>query len=330
MLPIKERLALARLERQLRRDDPAFARRMNRTTTASPDRRPFSTTSLLCGVLTVVLSAAFLLASGLRLTAPLLAALALTLLALTLVPSSAVGWRLRRGLRARLWHGHGAYEHRATDRIGDLPQRPEVAEVADPALDLTVTAQAPAVLAAPSTGGDVAATPEQAASTESPQAPPPGGREPVDPDVDLHVPAQRRQRQAPAVAVIAAGGALGAEARYGLSLAMPHGPAQFPWATLVTNALGCLLIGVLMVLVTEVLSTHRLVRPFLGTGVLGGFTTFSTYTVDTQRLLTEGKAGLALTYLAATLAAAMVAVWLGANTTRITVDRFTDRERRPA
>ena len=325
MLPIKERLALARLERQLRRDDPAFARRMSSTATA-PGSRPFTATSLLCGVLAVALSAAVLLVSGLRLTAPLLTALALTLLALALVPPSPVGWRLRRGLRARLWHGHGARGQGAPDQAGD---RIHCAEVPDPALDLTIEAQAPAVLAAQSTGGDVAATPEQAASIENPHVPPPG-REPVDPDVDLHLPAQRRERQAPVLAVIAGGGALGAEARYGLSVAMPHGAAQFPWATLLTNALGCLLIGVLMVLVTEVLSAHRLVRPFLGTGVLGGFTTFSTYTVDTQRLLTEGKAGLALAYLAGTLAAAMVAVWLGANATRVTVDRFTDRERRPA
>lgn len=61
---------------------------------------------------------------------------------------------------------------------------------------------------------------------------------------------------------------------------------------------------------------HRLVRPFLGTGVLGGFTTFSTYTQDTERLLSAGRAAPALVYLAGTLAAALAAVWLASAATR--------------
>ena len=57
-------------------------------------------------------------------------------------------------------------------------------------------------------------------------------------------------------------------------------------------------------------------RPFFGTGVLGGFTTFSTYAADVRRLLTEGQPGTALGYLAATLAAALAGVWLSATATR--------------
>lgn len=82
-------------------------------------------------------------------------------------------------------------------------------------------------------------------------------------------------RPATAVAV-AVGGVLGAEARYGLGLV---GPVD-PWTTLVINVSGCLLMGVLMVLLTERFRVHPLVRPALGVGVLGGYTTFSTYAVD--------------------------------------------------
>jgi fluoride exporter len=136
-------------------------------------------------------------------------------------------------------------------------------------------------------------------------------------------PARGRSRghlaQLDVLAVIAVGGVLGAEARYGVARLLPHPPSAFPWATLVVNALGCLLIGGLMVVVTEVTRPHRLARPFLGVGVLGGFTTFSTYTVDVQRLLLAHRPGVALGYLLGTLAAALVAVWLGATSTRAAV-----------
>jgi Integral membrane protein possibly involved in chromosome condensation len=67
---------------------------------------------------------------------------------------------------------------------------------------------------------------------------------------------------------------------------------------------GCLLIGVLIVAVTEWTVAHPLVRPFLGTGILGGFTTFSTYAVDAEQLLTTGRVTTAVAYLAATLVGA--------------------------
>jgi fluoride exporter len=116
--------------------------------------------------------------------------------------------------------------------------------------------------------------------------------------------------------VVAAGGVLGALARYGIGLAVPHRPAGFPWATFAINVSGCLLIGVLMVLVTDVWPGHRLLRPFLGTGLLGGYTTFSTYVVDVQHLLGAGAARTALVYLVGTLLAALVAVQAGMAATR--------------
>ncbi len=79
---------------------------------------------------------------------------------------------------------------------------------------------------------------------------------------------------------------------------------------------GCAVIGVFMVVVTDVWAAHRLVRPFFGTGVLGGFTTFSTYAVDIQHLLRSGEAGTGLAYLAVTVVAALAAVWCSASLTR--------------
>ncbi|MFF7640193.1 fluoride efflux transporter CrcB [Streptomyces canus] len=124
------------------------------------------------------------------------------------------------------------------------------------------------------------------------------------------------QGQAPVVAVVALGGALGATARYALSLHWPTPPGGFPWATFWTNVAGCAVIGVFMVVITDVWAAHRLVRPFFGTGVLGGFTTFSTYAVDIQKLVDHGRPATGLAYLAATLLAALSAVWLASTAAR--------------
>jgi CrcB protein len=142
--------------------------------------------------------------------------------------------------------------------------------------------------------------------------------EPIDSDVDLRQVRPRRDRRddATILASIAAGGATGAAARYLIGQAWPTPAGGFPASTLAINLLGCALIGVLMALITEVWSRQRLLRPFLGTGVLGGFTTFSTYTVDTQRLIADAHAGTALLYLILTPISALLAVWVTATTTR--------------
>ncbi|TDO29853.1 CrcB protein [Kribbella sp. VKM Ac-2527] len=121
--------------------------------------------------------------------------------------------------------------------------------------------------------------------------------------------------------MVAVGGMVGAAARYLIGSLWTAPPGGFPWATSAVNVSGCALIGVLMVLVSDVWTRRRLLRPFLGTGVLGGYTTFSTYTVDIQRLVAAGHAGIALIYLAGTAAAAFVAVWATANATRKLVTR---------
>jgi CrcB protein len=118
------------------------------------------------------------------------------------------------------------------------------------------------------------------------------------------------------LAVVSVGGVAGALARHGISQAVPHGPVGFPWATFAINVSGCLLIGALMVLVSDVWPGRRLLRPFLGTGVLGGYTTFSAYVVDTQHLIAAGATSTAVAYLAGTLLAALAAVHAGMTITR--------------
>jgi fluoride exporter len=130
----------------------------------------------------------------------------------------------------------------------------------------------------------------------------------VDPDVDPVLPREPFGR---VVVAVAAGGALGALARYGMVLAWPAG--ALPWSTLVINVVGCLLIGALMVLVSR---AHYLVRPFVGVGILGGFTTFSAYAEQVRALLAAGDTALALGYLAGTLLAAVLAVQVGVSLTR--------------
>lgn len=116
--------------------------------------------------------------------------------------------------------------------------------------------------------------------------------------------------------VIAAGGALGSLARYGLGVALPHSPGEFPAATFAANVAGCALIGVLMAFIVEAASPHRLLRPFVGVGVLGGFTTFSTYVLD---VVDAGRAGsplVGLAYGVSTVLACLLAVVAGLLPTR--------------
>lgn len=110
---------------------------------------------------------------------------------------------------------------------------------------------------------------------------------------------------------IALGGGLGALARFGIGVCWPVPPGRFPWSTFMINVFGCFLIGILMFLITEVWVAHRLLRPFLGIGVLGGFTTFSTYCLEIRRLLESGDTAVALGYLGGTVVAALAAVLLG-------------------
>jgi len=113
------------------------------------------------------------------------------------------------------------------------------------------------------------------------------------------------------IGAVAAGGALGALARNTAVVAFGAAPG----VTFAVNVFGCLLIGVLTALMSEAWAGHRLLRPFLGTGLLGGFTTFSGYALDAQRMLADGRTVVASVYLGGTLVSALVAVYVGMTLT---------------
>lgn len=146
--------------------------------------------------------------------------------------------------------------------------------------------------------------------------------EPVDPDIDFAGTLPTVGLPA-IVAVVALGGAVGASARFGAGQLWPTAHGAFPWATFAVNAVGCAVIGVFLVVVTELYQAHPLVRPFFGTGVLGGFTTFSTYAVDIERLVKADRPVTAVAYLAGTLVTALVCVWAAATATRRFAARHT-------
>jgi len=123
----------------------------------------------------------------------------------------------------------------------------------------------------------------------------------------------RRQlgQRADILGVIAIGGALGSLARYGLAEAFPHPASGLAWGTVIANVSGAFALGALMVFVVDAWPTTRLVRPFLGVGVLGGYTTFSTMALDTRSLAASGELGRAGLYLFGTVVVGLLAVWAG-------------------
>lgn len=119
--------------------------------------------------------------------------------------------------------------------------------------------------------------------------------------------------QLPVVAVVAIGGAAGAAARFGAERLWPNGTWAFPWTILLVNTVGCFLMGVLMVtLKLRFPGAPRLISPLLGTGVLGGFTSFSHYTDNVRQLFENHQPGYAVGCLVLTVAAALAAVTAGA------------------
>jgi CrcB protein len=110
---------------------------------------------------------------------------------------------------------------------------------------------------------------------------------------------------------VAAGGLLGAPARYGVGQLLPTPKHGFPWSTLLVNVSGALLLGILLVLLLERFPPNRYARAFLGTGFLGAYTTFSTYMVETALLAKDGYVERATAYLLGSLVVGLFAAWLG-------------------
>ena len=113
----------------------------------------------------------------------------------------------------------------------------------------------------------------------------------------------------------ALGGALGALARWGLAEALPS-PGGWPWATLLVNLTGCLLLGALLAVLATRSPEPSWARPFLGVGVLGGYTTYSTFAVQVVDLVDGGALLLAAGYVLVSVVGGIAAVPLGAGTVR--------------
>jgi len=120
----------------------------------------------------------------------------------------------------------------------------------------------------------------------------------------------------PVVVAVFAGGFAGGLARYLLTVRWPTPAGRFPWTVLAVNTSGAYLLALLVVLVGQVWPPTRYVRPALGTGFLGAYTTFSAVTVATTRLARDGHLATAAAYLGGGTLAGLVAALLGALTGR--------------
>ncbi|WP_242454504.1 fluoride efflux transporter FluC [Bailinhaonella thermotolerans] len=147
------------------------------------------------------------------------------------------------------------------------------------------------------------------------------GAGPVDPDVEPRAPAGRGEVSPAVLGAVALGGLLGGLARYGVAQGWPAPAGGWPWPTLAVNVAGSLLIGVLMAVLAGGRAPHPLARPFLGTGFLGGFTTFSAYALEIGALAERGRIVTAAAYLVVTAVAAVAAAWAGSALARAAVRR---------
>jgi fluoride exporter len=120
----------------------------------------------------------------------------------------------------------------------------------------------------------------------------------------------------PVPAAVAVGSALGAPARYGISLAVHITPGTFPWGTFWTNLSGSFALGLVMAFLLERFPPSRYLRPFVATGFLGAYTTYSTFAVETDLLVRNGHAAVAAAYAGASLVGGFGAVWIGLSLRR--------------
>ncbi len=115
------------------------------------------------------------------------------------------------------------------------------------------------------------------------------------------------------------GGAIGTGCRFGVSnlVALKYGITQFPFATLIINVTGSLVIGLLAQLFNERVDVPAELKAALLVGVLGGYTTFSSYSLETLNLLRDGQWLLAFGYSIGSVVIGLLAVWLGTQLARI-------------
>ena len=128
-----------------------------------------------------------------------------------------------------------------------------------------------------------------------------------------------RRSQLVILAALGCGGLLGSVARYAVSVAIPIANGQFPWNTFIINVTGSAVLGFLLILLIEQFPRGRLVRPFIGTGVIGAYTTFSTFEVNALLLFREHHLMTGVSYVVASLLAGLLAMWLGMSGARMAI-----------
>jgi CrcB protein len=157
---------------------------------------------------------------------------------------------------------------------------------------------------------------------------------PVDPDLAPSDPGEpsigrrrslSRRRQSRArpdvLVVIAIGGMLGATARFKLAEALPTAAGHFPWATFWTNLSGSFVLGFLLIVLLERFPPTRYLRPFLATGILGAYTTMSTFPVETALLFKDGHAATGVLYALSSIVAGVSLAYAGIVAARRTPQR---------
>jgi len=114
------------------------------------------------------------------------------------------------------------------------------------------------------------------------------------------------------LAAVAAGGAIGASLRY-MAASLAHAVAgrDFPYGTLLVNVVGSLVIGYLLVLLPDTEESLGIVRLLVVTGVLGGFTTYSAFSIETLQMIQDGHLTKAGINIVLTVLLCFVAVWAG-------------------
>jgi CrcB protein len=166
---------------------------------------------------------------------------------------------------------------------------------------------------------------------------------PIDPDLDPVEDTAERTRPSPfdqsrpprwprlradVMLVIFVGGCLGGWARYGITSAWPTRTGRFPWATLSVNVAGAFILTIVIVAAADIVSS-RYLRPLLGTGFCGAFTTFSSIVVTSDLLFAHHHPGTAVAYLAASIVAGLAAASLGLVLGRaVAANRRRAREKR--
>jgi CrcB protein len=132
------------------------------------------------------------------------------------------------------------------------------------------------------------------------------------------------------LAAVSAGGGIGSLARYAITTAWPVTDGQFPASTLAVNTSGSFLLGFVLVLLIERLPPSRYARAFIAVGVIGAFTTFSTFAVDTAQLGRDGHAETAAAFFVISVLGGLAAAQLGIVTGRAVPHRHPPPPRHPA